>query len=100
MKLNETPRLAQNDPLMQRELREHATQVNQLAAGRISAVDNAMTAIPTTGDWKRGDFIRNPAPSVINLIIKESEAILAICLIVALAVMEKDPLIDVFSSLS
>lgn len=67
MKLNETPRLAVNDPLMQREFREHATQVNLLAAGRISAVDNARTAAPTTGDWKKGDFVRNSNPVVVNL---------------------------------
>ena len=67
MKLNETPRLAVNDPLMRREFREHATQVNLLAAGRISAVDNARTAAPTTGDWKQGDFVRNSAPADITV---------------------------------
>jgi hypothetical protein len=67
MKLNETPRLAINDPLMQREFREHATQVNLLADGRISAVNSSRTAAPTTGDWKQGDFVRNSTPTVINL---------------------------------
>lgn len=67
MKLNETPRLAINDPLMQREFREHATQVNLLATGKISAVDNATIAAPTTGDWKHGDFVRNSAPAVVAI---------------------------------
>ena len=39
------------------------TQVNNLTEGRISAVTNAATAAPTTGDYKQGDFIRNSTPT-------------------------------------
>lgn len=62
MKLNNTPRIA-SDPLMVRELREHAKQVNMLAEGRIGAVINAQTAAPTTGQYAVGDIVRNSAPA-------------------------------------
>jgi len=63
MKLNIQPRVALQDVAMQRELREHALQVNMLSEGRISAANNASTAAPTTGAYARGDFVRNSAPS-------------------------------------
>lgn len=62
MKLNTTPRV-NGDPAMMRELREHATQVNLMAEGRLSGTYNATTAAPTTGTWARGDFVRNSEPS-------------------------------------
>lgn len=62
-RLNISPRTGINDPILQRELREHATQVNQLTEGRISAVTNATTSAPTTGPNKQGDFVRNSAPA-------------------------------------
>ncbi len=62
-RLNTTPRVGVNDPILQRELREHATQVNNLTEGRISAVTNATTAAPTTGPNQQGDFVRNSAPA-------------------------------------
>ena len=62
-RLNTSPRVALNDPLLQRELREHATQVNQMAEGRISAFHQAATAAPTTGLWSQGDFLLNAAPT-------------------------------------
>lgn len=65
-KLNTTPRIVQVDPVLQRELREHATQVNLLSEGRISAVYNAATAAPTTGTWAQGDFIRHSNPTEQN----------------------------------
>jgi hypothetical protein len=37
-------------------------QLNALTEGRLSAVHNAATAAPTTGDWAQGDFIRYAAP--------------------------------------
>ena len=37
-------------------------RVNGLADGRLSSIDNAATAAPTTGTWAQGDFIRNSAP--------------------------------------
>ena len=63
MKLNIQPRVALQDVAMQRELREHALQVNMLSEGRISATNNASTAAPTTGAYAQGDFVRNSAPS-------------------------------------
>jgi hypothetical protein len=62
MKLNTTPRIP-SDPILVRELREHATQVNLLAEGRLSGTYNAQTAAPTTGAYAPGDFVRNSAPS-------------------------------------
>lgn len=35
------------------------SQLNNLTEGRISAVTNASTAPPTTGDNQKGDFVRN-----------------------------------------
>jgi hypothetical protein len=40
-----------------------ATKVNGLADGRLSQIDNARTAAPTTGTWAQGDFVRNSTPS-------------------------------------
>lgn len=62
MKLNLMPRVGMTDPLLTRELREHATQVNLLAEGRLSAIHNASTAPPTSGRYQAGDFVRNGAP--------------------------------------
>lgn len=39
-----------------------AIQVNNMSEGRIEASYNALTAPPTTGDFKQGDIIRNAAP--------------------------------------
>lgn len=38
-------------------------QVNNLTEGQVNAVTNATTAIPTTGTYQQGDFIRNKAPT-------------------------------------
>jgi hypothetical protein len=38
-------------------------QVNALSEGRLVANYNAATAVPTTGTYAIGDFIRNSAPS-------------------------------------
>lgn len=62
-KLNTTPRVGVQDPLLQRELREHATQVNLMAEGRLAAFYQARTAVPTTETWAQGDFVLNSAPS-------------------------------------
>ena len=61
-RLNTTPRVGINDPVLQREFREHAIQVNNLTEGRIAAVTNATTAAPTSGPNQQGDFVRNSAP--------------------------------------
>ena len=63
MKLNNSPRVAINDPNLQRELREHALQVNGLSEGRLANSYNAQTAAPTTGDYAVGDIVRNSAPT-------------------------------------
>ena len=63
MKLNISPRVGIADPLLQRELREHALQVNQLSEGRISAEYGALPTVPTAGTFARGDFVRNSLPS-------------------------------------
>jgi hypothetical protein len=62
MNLNTTPRISA-DPLLVRELREHARQVNLLSEGRISAVNNAQSSMPTAGEYAIGDFVRNSAPA-------------------------------------
>lgn len=62
MRLNQSPRVGQNDPNLQREFRDHAQQVNALAEGRIAAVYNALPSIPTAGTYAQGDFVRNSAP--------------------------------------
>lgn len=63
MKLRTTPTVATNDPVLQRELREHATQVNLLSEGRIAGFYTAVTAAPTSGSWMQGDAVKNSAPS-------------------------------------
>lgn len=63
MKTNTTPRVGVNDPILQRELREHATQINLLSEGRIAGSYTALTAAPTTGDWMQGDKVANSAPT-------------------------------------
>ena len=39
------------------------TQVNTLSEGYLSASYTAQTAAPTTGNWSKGDFVRNSNPS-------------------------------------
>lgn len=63
MKTNTTPRVGTNDPVLQRELREHATQINLLSEGRIAALYTALTAAPTSGTWMQGDSVKNSAPT-------------------------------------
>ena len=63
MKTNTTPRVGTNDPVLQRELREHATQINLLSEGHIAASYNALTSAPASGTWMQGDSVKNSAPS-------------------------------------
>lgn len=63
MKLNTTPRVGVNDPLLTRELREHATLVNLMTDGRAAGCNNAASAVPTAGTFGVGDFVKNSAPS-------------------------------------
>lgn len=61
-KINTTPRVARNDPVLERVLREHALLINASAEGRIAAAYNALTAAPTGGLYAQGDFVRNAEP--------------------------------------
>lgn len=63
MRTNTTPRTSTNDPVMQRELREHATQINLLSEGRIAGFYTALASVPTSGTWMQGDEVRNSTPS-------------------------------------
>ena len=72
MRLEENPQLPQNadSPYAQalyqvltRLFRAYSQKVNQLADGKTSAVDNAVPAAPTTGQFNQGDFVRNSAPT-------------------------------------
>lgn len=62
MKLNTQPRVGIKDPDLQRELREHAQQVNALSEGRLVGTYNAAPSAPTAGQFAQGDFVRNSAP--------------------------------------
>lgn len=66
MKLNVTPRASIKDPDLQRELREHATQVNMLTEGKMAAKYSALSAVPTTGSYEVGDYIPNKTPSIVG----------------------------------
>lgn len=67
MRLDPYPRWPADKTLMERKLtdlfRLTAQQVNDLTEGRISAMTNAQTSVPTTGSWKQGDFVVNSAPA-------------------------------------
>ena len=72
MRLEENPPLPLNTDsayardlnfTLSRLLRNIAAKVNGLADGRLSMIDNAQTAAPTTGTWAQGDFVRNSTPT-------------------------------------
>jgi hypothetical protein len=44
-------------------LKRICQQLNGLSEGRIVNKHNALTAAPTTGSYKQGDFIANSTPS-------------------------------------
>ena len=68
MRLQSDPylRADQDLPALVRQLdslyRQIATQLNLLSEGHIQAATNAANAAPTTGEYKRGDQIRNSIP--------------------------------------
>lgn len=68
-RVNTDARLPQNeDPkaLKQRlyEInRDVATQLNAISEGQMIGATNAATAAPTSGNYAKGDFVRNSAPS-------------------------------------
>lgn len=67
MRLDPFPRFPAEPAQMLRKLtdlfRDTAKQVNDLTEGRINAVTNAASSVPTTGTWAQGDFVRNSTPS-------------------------------------
>lgn len=69
MRLEENPQLPLGEEwryTLQRFLRNVSQKVNQMADGKTSAIDNALTAAPTTGQYAQGDFVRNSAPTVLG----------------------------------
>jgi hypothetical protein len=66
VKLNTTPRASIKDPDLQRELREHASQVNQLSEGRMSAKYSALDAPPSTGAYEVGDYVPNKTTAIVG----------------------------------
>lgn len=67
MRLQADPHLPLDLPFLVRQLdslyRQIAGQLNRLSEGYLEATTNADIAAPTTGDWNRGDFIRNREPA-------------------------------------
>ena len=72
MRLEENPQLPQNpdsdyasslNQVLTRLLRAYSQKVNALADGKTTAVDNAVPAVPTAGQFNQGDFVRNSAPT-------------------------------------
>lgn len=43
--------------------RQLVGKVNDMSAGFITAQDTALTSAPSSGEWKKGDFVRNSSPS-------------------------------------
>ncbi len=62
MRLDPYPRFPADSTQLERKLtdlfRDTARQVNDLTEGRVVAVTNAASAVPTTGTWNQGDFVR------------------------------------------
>lgn len=67
MRLQDDPYLPADLPGLVRQFnnlwRQLATQVNQSSEGRIAAVTNADVTAPVSGEWERGDFVRNREPA-------------------------------------
>lgn len=67
MRLDPFPRFPADPSQLIRKLtdlfRDTAKQVNDLTEGRMSARTNAATSVPTTGTWRKGDFVVNSAPA-------------------------------------
>jgi len=72
MRLPDIPTLPQNpdtayavelNRVLVRLLQQTFQKLNQLSDGRISACDLTATAVPTSGMYAKGDFVRNSAPT-------------------------------------
>lgn len=73
MKVRETPLLALNpeseyDRKLNQELtkyfREIGYKVNSMARGDTSAFDNQSTAVPSSGTWAQGDYVKKSNPVI------------------------------------
>lgn len=71
MRLEENPQLPLNPDsdyarnlnfTLSRLFRNIAAKVNQIGDGRLVGSDLVAAAVPTTGTYAQGDFIRNSAP--------------------------------------
>ena len=67
MRLSLEPRLpGEFEPLL-RQLRklfiDLSVQLNGVTEGKIEQYHSALTAPPTTGIWRQGDFVKNSAPT-------------------------------------
>jgi hypothetical protein len=72
MRLEENPQLPQNPDtpyaqnlnfVLSRLLRNIAAKVNAIGDGKLAGGDLVATAVPTTGTYATGDFVKNSAPS-------------------------------------
>jgi hypothetical protein len=61
MKLNKTPRKPV-DAETDLWYRQVAQQVNALSEGLMSASYTALVAVPSSGAWTQGDFVKNRTP--------------------------------------
>ncbi len=43
--------------------RTYSQRIIGLSEGRLNAIDNAVTSVPTTGTYAQGDFVRNSTPT-------------------------------------
>lgn len=59
----DTPYAASLNYRLKDLMRTVCTRLNALADGKLSAIDNAATSIPTVGTYAVGDFVRNSAPA-------------------------------------
>jgi hypothetical protein len=62
VKVSTQPRGAA-DPALKTELIQHATLINAMTDGRLAGTNNAVAAMPTSGTFAQGDFVRNAAPT-------------------------------------
>jgi hypothetical protein len=58
----ESPFLRLFVQMVQQHLGQTNRKVNQLASGASAGIDNALSAVPTTGTYAPGDFVKNSAP--------------------------------------
>ncbi len=52
-----------NRQAIQSIINDLQTQLNNLSEGVLTATNNAVASVPTTGSYNVGDFVKNSAPS-------------------------------------